>query len=98
MTTMETKSIVRGVTLLSAVSRLRGGPDSRQKVDHALNILAFAKESLSGASSRSVWSRPSLAEQRRADIDELMVKTDIRRARHHTEAFSARAKGARQQI
>ncbi len=59
-----------------------------KKVDQALNILTFTQKKAAGIIKKALESAIANAEHNDgADIDELKVKTDLRRARHHAEAF-----------
>ena len=85
---METKAIVRGVRLSADKGRLVADLIRGKKVDQALNILEFTQKKAAGIIKKALESAIANAEHNDgADIDELKITLDLRRARHHAEAF-----------
>ena len=79
---METKAILRGVRLSAQKGRLVADLIRGKKVDQALNILAFTPKKGAGIIKKVLESAIANAEHNDgADIDELKVKTHLRRAR-----------------
>ena len=76
MTTMETRSIVRGVRLSADKGRLVADLVRGKKVDQALNILTFTEEARRRHHQEVPESAIANAEHNDgADIDELKVKS-----------------------
>jgi large subunit ribosomal protein L22 len=94
MTTMETRSIVRGVRLSADKGRLVADLVRGKKVDQALDILTFTPKKAAGIIKKCLESAIANAEHNDgADIDELMVKTIFVEQGATLKRFSARAKG-----
>src|SRR6201991_1412774 len=94
MTTMETRSIVRGVRLSADKRRLVADMVRGKKVDQALNILTFTPKKAAGIIKKALESAIANAEHNDgADIDELKVKTIFVEQGATLKRFSARAKG-----
>ena len=89
MTTMETRAIVRGVRLSADKGRLVADMIRGKKVDQAINILTFTRQKkAAGIVKKALESAIANAEHNDgADIDELKVTVDLRRAGCHAEAF-----------
>jgi large subunit ribosomal protein L22 len=75
MTTMETRSIVRGVRLSADKGRLVADMIRGKKVDQALNILTFTPRRRPASSRRPRVAIANAEHNDGADIDELKVKT-----------------------
>ena len=96
-TTMETKAIVRGVRLSADKGRLVADLIRGKKVDQALNILDFTQKKAAGIIKKALESAIANAEHNDgADIDELKITHDLRRARRHAEALLGARQGPRQ--
>jgi large subunit ribosomal protein L22 len=94
MTTMETRSIVRGVRLSVDKGRLVADLIRGRRVDHALNILTFTQKKAAGIIKKCLESAIANAEHNDgADIDELKVKTIFVEQAATLKRSSARAKG-----
>jgi large subunit ribosomal protein L22 len=94
MTTMETKSIVRGVRLSADKGRLVADLVRGRPVGQALNILTFTPKKAAGIIKKALESAIANAEHNDgADIDELKVKTIFVEQAATLKRFSARAKG-----
>jgi large subunit ribosomal protein L22 len=94
MTTMETRSIVRGVRLSADKGRLVADLVRGKKVDQALNILTFTPKKAAGIIKKCLESAIANAEHNDgADIDELKVKTIYVDKAENLRRFTARAKG-----
>jgi large subunit ribosomal protein L22 len=94
MTTMETRSIVRGVRLSADKGRLVADLVRGKKVDQALNILTFTPKRAAGIIKKCLESAIANAEHNDgADIDELKVKTIYVDKATSLRRFTARAKG-----
>jgi large subunit ribosomal protein L22 len=94
MTTMETRSIVRGVRLSADKGRLVADLVRGQPVAQALNILTFTQKKAAGIIKKALESAIANAEHNDgADIDELKVKTIYVEQGATLKRFSARAKG-----
>src|SRR5207244_2538960 len=94
MTTMETRSIVRGVRLSAAKGRIVADMVRGNKVDPALNILNDTPKNAAGIIKKALESAIANAEHNDgADIDELKVKTIFVEQGATLKRFSARAKG-----
>jgi large subunit ribosomal protein L22 len=94
MTTMETRSIVRGVRLSADKGRLVADLVRGKKVDQALNILSFTPKKAAGIIKKALESAIANAEHNDgADIDELKVKTIYVEQGASLKRFTARAKG-----
>src|SRR4029078_5696631 len=94
MTTMETRSIVRGVRLSADKGRLVADMVRGKKVDQALNILTFTPKKAAGIIKKALESAIANAEHNDgADIDELKVKTIFVEQGAVLKRFTARAKG-----
>jgi large subunit ribosomal protein L22 len=94
MTTMETRSIVRGVRLSADKGRLVADMVRGKKVDQALNILTFTPKKAAGIIKKCLESAIANAEHNDgADIDELKVKTIYIDKAETLKRTSARAKG-----
>src|SRR5207245_8969058 len=94
MTTMETRSIVRGVRLSADKGRLVADMVRGKKVDQALNILTFTPKKAAGIIKKCLESAIANAEHNDgADIDELTVKTLCVEQSDTLKRVSARAKG-----
>jgi large subunit ribosomal protein L22 len=91
---METKASVRGVRLSVDKGRLVADLIRGKKVDQALHILTFTPKKAAGIVKKAVESAVANAEHNDgADIDELKITSDLRRAGATLKRFSARAKG-----
>jgi large subunit ribosomal protein L22 len=98
-TTMETKSIVRGVRLSADKGRLVADLVRGKKVDQAINILNFTQKRAAGIIKKALESAIANAEHNDgADIDELKVKTIYVDKAATLKRFTARAKGRGNQI
>jgi large subunit ribosomal protein L22 len=94
MSTMETRSIVRGVRLSADKGRLVADLIRGKKVDQAINILSFTQKRAAGIIKKALESAIANAEHNDgADIDELKVKTIYVEQAATLKRFSARAKG-----
>jgi len=94
MTTMETRSIVRGVRLSADKGRLVADLVRGRPVDQALNILTLTPKKAAGIIKKCLESAIANAEHNDgADIDELKVKTIFVEQGATLKRFSARAKG-----
>jgi len=94
MTTMETRSIVRGVRLSADKGRLVADMVRGKKVDQALNMLTFTPKKAAGIIKKALESAIANAEHNDgADIDELKIKTIHVEQGTVLKRFSARAKG-----
>jgi large subunit ribosomal protein L22 len=94
MTTMETRSIVRGVRLSADKGRLVADLVRGRPVDQALNILTFTPKKAAGIIKKALESAIANAEHNDgADIDDLKVKTILVEQAATLKRFSARAKG-----
>jgi len=94
MTTMETRSIVRGVRLSADKGRLVADMIRGKKVDQAINILTFTPKKAAGIIKKALESAIANAEHNDgADIDELKVKTIYLDKATNLRRFTARAKG-----
>jgi len=94
MTTMETRSIVRGVRLSADKGRLVADLVRGRPVDQALNILTLTPKRAAGIIKKCLESAIANAEHNDgADIDELKVKTIFVEQGATLKRFSARAKG-----
>jgi len=94
MTTMETRSIVRGVQLSADKGRLVADLVRGKKVDQAINILNFTQKRAAGIIKKALESAIANAEHNDgADIDELKVKAIYVEQGATLKRFSARAKG-----
>ena len=94
MTTMETRSIVRGVRLSADKGRLVADLVRGKKVDQALNILNFTQKKAAGIVKKALESAIANAEHNDgADIDELKVTSIYIEQGATLKRFSARAKG-----
>src|SRR5205823_11023287 len=94
MTTMETRSIVRGVRLSADKGRLVADMIRGKKVDQAINILTFTPKKAAGIIKKCLESAIANAEHNDgADIDELKVKTILVEQGMSLKPFQARAKG-----
>jgi large subunit ribosomal protein L22 len=94
MTTMETRSIVRGVRLSADKGRLVADLVRGKKVDQALNILSFTPKKAAGIIRKAVESAVANAEHNDgADIDELKITSIYVEQGATLKRFSARAKG-----
>jgi large subunit ribosomal protein L22 len=93
-TTMETKSIVRGVRLSADKGRLVADLVRGKKVDQAINILNFTQKRAAGIIKKALESAIANAEHNDgADIDSLKVKTVHVERGMFLKRFQARAKG-----
>jgi large subunit ribosomal protein L22 len=93
-TTMETKSIVRGVRLSADKGRLVADLVRGKKVDQAINILNFTQKKAAGIIKKALESAIANAEHNDgADIDELKVKTIYVDKADVLKRTSPRAKG-----
>jgi large subunit ribosomal protein L22 len=92
MTTMETRSIVRGVRLSADKGRLVADLIRGRSVDQALNILTFTPKKAAGIIKKCLESAIANAEHN-DDIDELKVKTIFVEQGASLKRSSARAKG-----
>jgi large subunit ribosomal protein L22 len=94
MTTMETRSIVRGVRLSADKGRLVADMVRGKKVDQALNILTFSTIKAAGIINKALESGMANAEHNDgADIDELKITSIYVEQGTTLKRFSARAKG-----
>ena len=94
---METKASVRGVRLSVDKGRLVADLIRGKKVDQAINILTFTPKKAAGIIKKAVESAVANAEHNDgADIDELKITSDLRRAGHDAEAFLRTRQGPRQ--
>ena len=94
---METRSVVRGVRLSADKGRLVADLVRGKKVDQALNILTFTQKRAAGIIKKCLESAIANAEHNDgADIDDLKVKIDPRRAGRDAEAFFGTRQGPRQ--
>jgi len=93
-TTMETKSIVRGVRLSADKGRLVADLVRGKKVDQAINILNFTQKKAAGIIKKALESAIANAEHNDgADIDALKVKSIYVERGMFLKRFQARAKG-----
>ena len=93
-TTMETRSIVRGVRLSADKGRLVADLVRGKKVDQAINILNFTQKKAAGIIKKALESAIANAEHNDgADIDELKVTRIYVEKGPVLKRFSARAKG-----
>jgi large subunit ribosomal protein L22 len=95
MTTMETRSIVRGVRLSADKGRLVADLVRGKKVDQAINILAFSPKAGAALIKKLLESAIANAEHNDgADIDDL--SSDLRRTGCHAEAlFRSSGRGSK---
>jgi large subunit ribosomal protein L22 len=94
MTTMETRSIVRGVRLSADKGRLVADLVRGKKVGQAIDILNFTQKRAAGIIKKALESAIANAEHNDgADIDELKIKTIHVEQGASLKRFSARAKG-----
>jgi len=94
MTTMETRSIVRGVRLSCDKGRLVADLVRGKKVGQAIDILNFTQKKAAGIIKKALESAIANAEHNDgADIDELKVKTIYVEQGATLKRFTARAKG-----
>jgi len=94
MTTMETRSIVRGVRLSADKGRLVADMIRGKKVDQAINILTFTPKKAAGIIKKCLESAIAEGEHHDcADINQLKVKTIYVEQGTTLKRFSARAKG-----
>ena len=94
---METKAIVRGVRLSADKGRLVADLVRGKKVDQAINILNFTQKKAAGIIKKALESAIANAEHNDgADIDELKITPDLRRAGRDAEALLGARQGARQ--
>jgi large subunit ribosomal protein L22 len=94
MTTMETRSIVRGVRLSADKGRLVADMIRGKKVDQAINILTFTPKKAAGIIKKCLESAIANAEHNLgADIDELKVARIEVDTAPVLKRFHARAKG-----
>ena len=91
---METKASLRGARLSAQKGRLVADLIRGQKVDQALNTLAFSPKKGAAIIKRVLESAIANAEHNDgADIDELKVKTIYVEQGATLKRFTARAKG-----
>ena len=94
---METKARLRGARMSAQKGRLVADLIRGKPVDQAINILAFSPKKGAGIMRKLLESAIANAEHNDgADIDELKVKTHLRRARHVPQALPGARQGPRQ--
>ena len=94
MSTMETRSIVRGVRLSADKGRLVANMIRGKTVGQAINILSFTPKKAALIIKKAVDSAVANAEHNDgADIDELKIKSIYVEQGATLKRFSARAKG-----
>jgi len=94
MSTMETRSIVRGVRLSADKGRLVADLVRGKKVAQAIDILNFTQKRAAGIIKKALESAIANAEHNDgADIDELKIKSIYVEQGATLKRFSARAKG-----
>ncbi len=94
---MEVKAIHRGARISAQKTRLVADQIRGLPIERALNVLTFSPKKAAGIVKKVVESAIANAEHNEgADIDELKVKTDLRRQGNLAQALHRTGKGPRQ--